>query len=305
MLSVHRMRILREISDRGSIASAAEALYMSPSAVSQQMSVLERESGTPLLEPAGRSVRLTPAGEALVAQAERVLAVLEEAQAELDAISSGVAGRIRTCAFATAARALLVPALARLKKQAPALQFTMVDLEPEDSVPQLKRGELDVVLTYEFNHLPALQDAGVERNDLLVEPIYIAMSAAHPLAWRGTVRMSELAEEQWIVGHDGSAFLEAQVRVANEAGFQPKTDLHSNDYQVILSAVQAGLGVTLVPPLALFASYPGVVYRVPEDVSVSRTISALVRRGSGRSPAIASVLSALREAVAERDSQAS
>jgi molybdate transport repressor ModE-like protein len=293
------MRILREIADRGSIASAAEALYMSPSAVSQQMSTLERESGTPLLERSGRSVRLTPAGEALVAQAERVLAVLEEAQSELDEIARGVAGRVRTCAFPTAARALLVPALARLRQRTPRLQFTMVDLEPEESIPMLKRGELDVVLTYEFNHLPVPHDPGVERHELLVEPIYVALPTSHPLAWQGPVRLADLSGEQWIVGRDGSPFLEVQLRVANEAGFMPKVDLHSNDYQVILSAVQAGLGLTIVPPLALFASYPGVVYRVPEDVEVHRTISALVRRGSGRSPALASVLAALAEVAEE------
>jgi len=293
------MRILREIADRGSIAAAAEALYMTPSAVSQQMATLEREAGTPLLERSGRSVRLTPAGSALVGQTERVLAVLEEAQAELDEISQGVAGRVRTCAFPTAARALLIPALARLRTQAPRLHFTMVDLEPEESIPMLKRGELDVVLTYEFNHLPTPHDPGVARHVLLVEPIYVALPATHPLAWQGPVRVADLAEEQWIVGRDGSPFLEVQMRVANEAGFVPKVDLHSNDYQVILSAVQAGLGLTIVPPLALFASYPGVVYRTPEDVEVHRTISALVRRGSDRSPSIASVLATLTEVAEE------
>jgi len=299
MLNINRMRILREIADRGSISAAADGLYMTPSAVSQQMATLEREAGTQLLERSGRSVRLTPAGEALVSQTERVLAVLEEAQAQLDQISKGVAGRLRTCAFPTAARALLVPALARLAREAPALHFTMVDLEPEESIPMLKRGELDVVLNYEFNHLPASDDPGVERLRLLVEPIYVALPESHPLASRPRIRLSDLADEQWIVGRDGSPFLEVQIRVANEAGFEPKVDLHSNDYQVILSAVQAGLGVTIVPPLALFASYPGVVYRQPADVEVHRTVNALVRRGSSESPAIAAMLSVLVEVAAE------
>ena len=268
MLSIHRLRILREISERGTIAAAAQALYMTSSAVSQQMATLEREAGTSLLARAGRSVRLTVAGQALVAQTERVLAVLEEAQAELDEISKGVAGQLRTCAFPTAARALLVPALARIAREAPALQLTMVDLEPEDSIPMLTRGELDIVLNYEFNHLPVPQHAGIERHALFTEPIFIALPASHRLAAKHNVRMADLADEQWIVGRDGSSFLEVQIRIANEAGFQPKVDLHSNDYQVILSAVQAGLGVTMVPPLALFASYPGVVYQRPAVVHV-------------------------------------
>jgi DNA-binding transcriptional LysR family regulator len=299
MLSINRMRILREIADRGSIAAAAEALYLTPSAVSQHMATLQREAGTRLLEKSGRSVRLTVAGEALVAQTERVLAVLEEAQAELDEIARGVAGRVRTCAFQTAARAVLVPALARLSASTPALTFTMSELEPNDSIPMLKRGEFDVVLTYEFNHLPVPAYPGMERSELLVEPIYIALPATHPLASMQTVRVADLSGEQWIVGHDGTPLLDVQIRVANEAGFQPKVDFRSNDYQVILSAVQAGLGVTMVPPLALFAPYPGVVYRPPEDVDVQRTVCALVRRGSGRSPAIAVVLDTLHSVAAE------
>ena len=299
MLNVNRMRILREIADRGSIVQAAAALYMTPSAVSQQMATLEREAGTPLLERAGRSVRLTPAGVALVEHTERVLAVLEEAQADLDAYAEGIAGLVRTCAFPTAARSLLVPALAQLSHRLPRLQFTMVDLEPEESIPRLKRGELDVVLDYEFNHLPVPHDPGVERRELLREPIYVALPVTHPLAAKQSVRMADLSEEQWIVGRDGSPFLELQQRVANEAGFEAKVDLHSNDYQVILSAVQAGLGATLVPPLAFFASYPGVVYRTPEDVQVHRRISTVIRRGSAKSPAIAAVLSALEEVAVE------
>jgi DNA-binding transcriptional LysR family regulator len=263
------------------------------------MTILTREAGTPLLERAGRTVRPTPAGEALVVHAERVLEVLEDAQAELDAIAQGVAGRVRTCSFQTAARALLVPALARLSESRPALEFTMSELEPNDSIPMLKRGEFDVVLVYEFNHLPVPRRPGIEAFELLVEPIYIALPASHPLATRETVRVADLSEEQWIVGHDGTPLLDVQIRVANESGFQPKVDFRSNDYQVILSAVQAGLGVTLVPPLALFAPNPGVVYRRPDDVDVKRTISALVRKGSSRSPAIATVLDTLRDVAAE------
>ena len=204
MLNIHRMRILREIADRGTISAAAEALYMSPSAVSQHMATLEREAGTPLLEKVGRTVRLTAAGEALVAHTERVLAVLEEAQAGLDAIAKGVAGRVRTCAFQTAARALLVPALARLSASTPALSFTMAEFEPNDAVPPLKRGEFDVVLSYEFNHLPVPAYPGMERSELLVEPIYIALPTSHPLADHETVRVADLSEEQWIVGHEGT-----------------------------------------------------------------------------------------------------
>lgn len=299
MLNVNRLKMLREVAARGTIAAAAEALYMTPSAVSQQMSVLEREAGMPLLEKAGRGVRLTDAGSRLVGHAERVLAVLEEAQADLDAVARGVAGRLRTCAFPTGARALLVPALSRLRSAYPELDLSMVDLEPEESVPLLKTGEIDLLLTYEFDHLPSHEDPGLERVLLAIEPMAIALPVTHPAA-AGPLRVSDLRDEEWIVGRDGSSLLEVQVRVANEAGFQPRLDLHSNDYQVILAAVEAGLGVALVPPIARFAEYPGVAFRQPEDMRVLRRILAVIRRGSGGSPAIAATLAALREVAGEQ-----
>lgn len=299
MFNVNRMRILREVSARGSIAGAAEALYMSPSGVSQQMATLEREAGVDLLERVGRGIRLTPAGERLVEHTERVLALLEEAQADVDAVAHGVAGRVHTCAFPTAARALLVPALARLRTAYPRLQLKMVDLEPEESIPLLKVGELDILLTYEFEKLPLVEDAGLERIVLLSEPMALALPVSHPLA-AGPVRIADLKDEQWIVGRDGSPFLEVQVRVANEAGFQPKVDLHSNDFQVILAAVEAGLGVALVPPMGRFADYPGVAFRQPADMEVRRRILAVIRAGSGGSPAVAAALDAIRGVARER-----
>jgi DNA-binding transcriptional LysR family regulator len=299
MLNVNRMRVLREVAARGSIAAAAEALYLSPSAVSQQMSTLEREAGVELLERVGRGVRLTPAGERLVAYTERVLVVLEEAQADVDAVAHGVAGRVHTSAFPTAARALLVPALARIKAAYPRLQLRMVDLEPEDGIPLLRIGELDILLTYEFEMLPPREQPGLERVPLMSEPMAIAMPVAHPLA-AGPVRVADLGGEQWIVGRDGSSFLEVQVHVSNEAGYEPKVDLHSNDYQVILAAVEAGLGVALVPPMARFADYPGVAFRQPADMEIRRHIVALIRRGSQKSPAVAAAMDAIRQVARER-----
>jgi molybdate transport repressor ModE-like protein len=299
MLNVNRMRVLREVAARGSIAAAAEALYLSPSAVSQQMSTLERESGVELLERVGRGVRLTPAGERLVAYTEQVLEVLEEAQADVDAVAHGVAGRVHTSAFPTAARALLVPALARVKAAYPRLQLRMIDLEPEEGIPLLRIGELDILITYEFEMLPPRNEPSLERVPLMSEPMAIALPIAHPLA-SGPVGIGDLRDDPWIVGRDGSPFLEVQIRVANEAGYEPRVDLHSNDYQVILAAVEAGLGVALVPPMARFADYPGVAFRQPADMEIRRHIVALIRRGSRSSPAVAAAMDAIRGVAKER-----
>ncbi|MDI6712326.1 MAG: LysR substrate-binding domain-containing protein [Anaerosomatales bacterium] len=295
MLNLNRLRFLREVAARGTIAAAARALFITPSAVSQQLALLERETGVQLFERTGKRLRLTAAGQALVEDAERIFAEIERAEAHLDAYSHGLRGPLRTCAFPTAARALLVPALARLQAEHPELAVSMVDLEPEHSLPMLKSGELDVVVTYGFDRLPERTNRGTERFLLFSEPIFIALPASHPLACRD-VRVAELADEQWIVGHDGSSFLEVVVRVCNDAGFDPRVDLHSNDYQVILAAVQAGLGVAIVVPTALFADYPGVVIREPTDVRMRRHVHAVVRTGSSERPAIAAALGALKAA---------
>ncbi len=296
MLNVNRMRMLREVAEQGGIAAAAETLYMSPSAVSQQMAVLEREAGTPLLERHGRGIRLTAAGESLVAHTERVLAVLEEAQSDLADISASVAGTINTCGFPTAARALLVPSLALLRGRHPRLRLRMSDLEPEESIPLLKRGELDLIISYGYDRLPEKDDPSIERLLLMTEPHHIALPVAHSeAAHGGPVRLADLADEQWVVGRDGSPFMDVMLRIANEAGFTPRVDLHSNDYQVILAAVEAGLGVALIPPLARFSSYPGVVFRECSDVDINRRIVAVIRTGSARAPAVSAALQALRE----------
>lgn len=299
MLNVNRMRILREVAARGSIVGAAEALYMSPPAVSQQMATLEREAGVELLERVGRGVRLTPAGERMVEYADRVLAVLEEAQADVDAVAHGIAGRVHTAAFPTAARALLVPALARMRAKYPSLQQKMVDLEPEESIPLLRVGELDILITYEFEMMPESLDRGMERVPLMSEPMAIALPVSHPKA-AGPVGIADLRDDQWVVGRDGSPFLEVQKHVAHQAGYEPHVDYHSNDFQVILAAVEAGLGVALIPPMGRFAEYPGVAFRQPADMEIRRQISAVIRRGSGKSPAVAAALGTIRDVARER-----
>lgn len=271
---------------------------MTPSAVSQQMAVLEREAGLPLLERHGRSVRLTDAGLKLVESTERILAEIERAEAELAESARGIVGRVRVSAFPTAARALLVPALPKLIAAYPNLHLSMIDLEPEESLPALKAEVLDVVVSYEWNVLPSLSDPGVEREELLCEPVYLALPATHRLARREEVSVAELREEEWIVGRDATSMLELVKAATRREGYEPRTDFHSMDFQVILSAVGAGLGVALVPPLALIGSYPDVRIVRISGLGLDRTIWANIRRGSSGNPGIAVVLAALREAAA-------
>lgn len=296
MLNVTRLKMLREVAARGTIAAAAESLFMTPSAVSQQMAVLEREAGVPLLERRGRGVRLTEAALGLVENTERILASIERAEADLAAASTGVLGHVRVSAFPTAAKSVLIPALLSLRQLHPNLRISMIDLEPEESLPALKARELDVVVTYEWDLLPTPEDAGIEREELFTERVYITLPQSHPLARRGgPIAISELADEQWIVGRDSTSMLDLVSAAGRRAGFEPHTDFHSMDFEVILAAVGAGLGVALGPSLALLGELPGVAVRAP-DLDLNRSVWAAIRRGSGTNPGIEAVLQALRVA---------
>jgi len=299
MLNVNRLRMLREVASRGTIAAAAEALFMTASAVSQQMAVLEREAGAQILERHGRGVRLTDIGAQLVENTERILADIERAEADIAAASRGVVGRVRVSAFPTGARALLVPVLSDLQTRFPNLRVSMVDLEPEESLPALKNRDLDVVVAYEWGLLPRLADRGIEREKLLTEPVYLALPAGHRLAGHGSVSLADLRDEQWIVGRDSTSMLDLVVAATRRQGYEPRTDFHSMDFQVILAAVGAGLGVALVPPLALIGSYPNVEIARVQDLEIDRTIWAAVRKGSKGNPGIAAVLGSLQHAAAD------
>lgn len=297
MLNLNRLRMLREVQGKGTIAAAAESLFMSPSAVSQQMAVLEREAGVALLEREGRGVRLTEAGKVLVSNTERILAEIEHAEADLAASARGVVGRVRVSAFPTGARSILVPALVELGVAHPNLRLSMIDLEPEESLPALKARDLDVVLTYEWDLLPALEDPGVEREELVSEPVYLVLPSAHPAARRrGPVAIAELREEEWIVGRDSTSMLDLVTAAGHRSGFEPRTNFHSMDFGVIMTAVDAGLGVALGPALALATTSPTLAVREISDMQLNRSIWAATRRGSSGTPGIAAVLAALRNA---------
>ena len=152
-------------------------------------------------------------------------------------------GHVRVSAFPTAARSILVPALVDLVEHHPNLRTSMIDLEPEEALPALKGRELELVLTYEWDLLPTLEDPGVEREELLTEPVYLVLPPEHPLALRGgPVAIAELADEQWIVGRDSTSMLDLVAAAGRRSGFEPRTDIHSMDFEVILAAVAAGLG---------------------------------------------------------------
>jgi DNA-binding transcriptional LysR family regulator len=260
--------------------------------VSQQLAALEREAGVNLLERNGRRRRLTPAGEELVARTEGILRELEAAEAAIERTTTQVAGVLRCAAFASAHRALLPRAIAQLTRRHPDLRVTTRDLEPEDSLPKLKLGELDVALAQEYAFAPTPHDPALERTDLLEDEVRLALPADHPLADAAEVDVAALEAEPWIAGKVGSFCHLVVVHSAHQAGYEPRITHTTNDFQVSYAIVAAGAGVGLVPELA-GPPPPGVVVRAVAGAPPYRRIYAAVRAGSAERPAIAAMLEAL------------
>ena len=292
MLDVRRLRVLRELAARGTIAATAEALGYTAPAVSQQLAALEREAGVELLERNGRRRRLTPAAEELVARTEGILRELEAAEAALERTTTQVAGVLRCAAFASAHRTLLPKAIAHLAIHHPDLRVTTRDLEPEDSLPALKRAELDLALAQEYAFAPAPKDPALERTDLLEDRVRLALPADHPNADRPEVAIADLEGDAWIAGKVGTFCHQVVIHSARQAGYEPRIAHVTNDFQVEYALIAAKAGIGLVPELA-GPPPPGVVVRPVKGTPPVRRIYAAVRAGSSGRPAIAAMLAAL------------
>lgn len=294
MLDVRRLKVLREVACQGSFSGAADALYMSQSAVSQQVATLEREVGMPLLDRAAGGPTLTVAGEALLGHADAVIARLEEAERELSAIGGLETGRLRLASFPSASATLVTGALASFRSRFPGIELQFSEYEPEDSLPLLRRGELDLAVTFDYPAIPAEAERDTERELLLTESMYVALPTGHALADAPTVSISELADEPWLCSKRPSSCSELVMVACREAGFEPRVEFESDDYSVLQGFVAGGLGVTLLPDLALASLRSDVVVRPIEPDSPKRRVWAAIRGAGARSPAAEAMVEALR-----------
>jgi molybdate transport repressor ModE-like protein len=293
MLDVKRMRILKEVADRGSFSAAAEALSYTQSAVSQQIAALEREAGTQLVTRGSRGIRLTEAGEALVRHADAILTRLADAEAELEAIAGLRGGRLRLAAFPTVGATLMPLAIATFRERHPDIELTVRQLEPEDSLPLLKCGEIDIALTIEPNASPDTD--GLESTFLLDDPMFAALPLNHSLARKQRVRLKDLAEEAWI-GTTDACSCGALVRShCIRMGFEPQITFESDDYLAIQGLVAAGVGVAMIPTLALTTVRDDIVIRDLGAEAPVRKIAAATLPGAQRSPAARAMLDVLTE----------
>jgi DNA-binding transcriptional LysR family regulator len=308
MLDLRRLHLLHELHARGTIAAVADALRFTPSAVSQQLAVLERETGVELLQPAGRGVRLTDAALVLVEHAGSLLEQAALAEADLAAAAHAVAGRGRIASFQSAALRLAMPAMKSLERSAPRLRCELVESEPEGALPMLALGDVDLVLGDEWQHQPWRVPAGVKRLELFDDPMYVVLPARHPAARRhpDAVPLAELAGEAWATGHAEMGWEEVTYRTCRElGGFEPDLRHRANDATVSLALVAQGLAVTMLPDLVVPGRHPGVTLRAIAEGTVSRTIFAATRETDTRRPSVRALLAAIVEVVEHLDVRSS
>jgi DNA-binding transcriptional LysR family regulator len=295
MLDLKRLRVLAEVARQGSFSAAADALYLSQSAVSQQIATLEREVGMQLLDRTREGPKLTDAGRVLVSHADAAIARLDEAERELAAIAGLEGGELRLASFPSASATVLTEAVSTFHRRYPKVRLAVADAEPEHSLPQLRAGELDLALTFDYPSIPTISERDVDRTLLLTESMHVCLPSDHPLAANRVVPLAELSETTWLCGSLPSSCGEVVVAACREAGFEPEVGFESDDYHVIQGFIAAGLGTTLLPDLALPTLRSELVVRRTDPPAPQRRVWAATRSEGSRSPATEAMLEILVE----------
>lgn len=295
MLDVRRMQVLRAVVTSGSVTAAAGNLGYTPSAISQQISALERQVGVPLLERVGRGVRPTAAGWLLTERAELLGRHLAEAETALAELRAGRTGRIAVRYFATAGASLVPPALARLRRDHPGVRVDLKLVDPDHPLTEVEDGHADVAVYIHQPDRPV--GPGIHSAHLLDDPYRVVLPRGHRLAAKRVVDLADLAEEPW-VGHrwPWGPCLRLLDEACAAAGFCPDIAVDCEDYPTAQGFVAAGLGVGVMPRLGLGSRHPGVVVRRLRRPEPVRVIHAGVRESVLDQPAVRTLLAALREA---------
>lgn len=281
------------------MTAAASALYLTPSAVSQQLSALEQETGHTLLIRSGKGVRPTAAGEILLAHTHMVLAQLERAEAELAAYAGGAAGEVTVAAFATGIAEVVAPAIGLLAAGHPGIRVRVRDAEGDESLPLVLDGEAELAVAVEYRGAPGEDDPRLARVPLYAEPFDAVLPAGHPLAAADRVRLAELADSDWIGPYPGNPCHDMVLLACELAGFQPRLTHSSDDFRAVVALAGAGAGVALVPRSALRGmELTDEVVRPVSGPAATRRVFAAVRRGAELHPLINPVLEALAKAAA-------
>lgn len=284
-MDLARLRALRELSDRQTMAAVAEALHLTASAVSQQIAQLEEEAGVKLIERQGRGVRLTKAGEVLVEHTERMLTVLDEAKSELANIKREVAGILRVAAFPTVAAALLPQAINALRISYPYLEVVLDELEPAEGLAALNSWQTDVAFVDDLSIKLGGKQRNVEQIAVLDDVLYVMLHSGHPLASKSSLSVSDLRKERWALDSASSFYAQFVVNLCRRAGYEPQVNASGRGFEVVSSMVAAGCSITVIPGLRLAHRLNGVAH-VKLRPEVCRKISVAYRRGERGHPAI-------------------
>lgn len=245
-----RLRVLVEVAHAGSLAAAARHMSFTPSALSQQLTKLERELGCRLVDRTPGGIRMTAIGQVLLEHGERVLGELREAEAVVRAAVEAEPYRLSVGTFATAAMALLPEALAALRQRYPAVELSLVDIEPPAGYGLVVSRDLDLLITHRYPGVPSVPVGALQRRRLLGDPLRLVLPSGHPQAGVrecGGVRPAALADEEWISGAHGVPSRVCLEVLAADAGFRPHVSYETSDYQATLALIGAGLGIALVP----------------------------------------------------------
>ena len=293
MIDLPALASLRAVDTHGSVVAAADALGFTPSAVSQQVKRLERQTGVPLLERVGRGVMLTRNGRHLVDEGSRLLTDLEQVEAGLHQQAGTVAGHLRVTAFATAMRGLVAPALRDLREAHPDLTLSLTEREPWDTVDLVASGQSDLGVVHSWGDVPLAIPEHLATTSLARDVADVVVHADHRLAGRSRVSPRDLVDEDWIATPDGTICREWLTRMYDGTGRLPRIAHQSMEFGSHLALVQAGLGIALVPRLGRQPITDELVALLVHDPVPTREIVAVHRRSMTDSPAVAAVLNGL------------
>ncbi len=295
MLSLARLAVLRAVLERGSFSSAAESLSYTQSAVSQAIARLELETGAKLVVRDRRRVRATVVGAALLEHAESILAQVDAAEADVAALLGVRGGTLRIASFPSAGAALIPEAVAGFRARHPGVALTLAEDEPEAIAPRLRAGEFDLALLFEFPGASERAWEALATVELLQDPMDVALPVEHGLASAASISLNDLANQDWVQTSASSPCARHVVRSCLLAGFEPRVSFESDDYETVQGLVAAGVGVALIPRLALTRVHPGVVVRELSPRSPTRRVIAATPPEPSLAPAARTMLDVLQE----------
>ncbi|MEV6243648.1 LysR family transcriptional regulator [Lentzea sp. NPDC051838] len=294
MLDLGRLKALHAVAVHGTVGAAAEVLGYTPSAVSQQIAKLERETRTTLLERRGRGVRLTDAAHLLAETAGQVLKLVEEAEVALEEQRGAAIGRLCIGSFATAARGLLPDVLVALADQHPALDVRIKEIDPPLAIEAVARGELDMAIVHDWQNTPLPIPDSLSRAFLVEDVAEVLIPASNPLSQKEFLEPADLAGQRWMCQQEGSICFDWLVRTFRAAGVEPKLAYRINEYHTQFALLEKGIGVALIPRLGR-GEMPAGVRVVPLRPNPTRRLYAVWRTQASRRPAITAALDVIKQ----------